>query len=462
KEELALKDKKISTLELTVGALEEAVALANTEKNQSTTFAERQEITTRSMFDVKSNQNSSKKSKIIDPIEDDLLIKLEIARNEEVVAAKHQSNNSRPQPLLGSKSAFIGKDFNSDFLNNKIKRIGQLLANNQSIINRVLESNNDEKIDKQAANGEQRIPATPSIAKLSPSAIDYQDKIRPIDQRRIYHLLKNNQQKSIFGLGEDGIMAFVTASFNPAASLKYNLDGYRPDPNAIVEAAGITSSWSWSVYGGFETKSKWSVQMGIDYDKLTIVKQSINNIRFKAAEAQRINQGYVLSVNQRSDGALGLVRVNSQLFNQVKNDGQDIEDGDLFKLSVATEQPVRIVRVPILGGYRFDLSSRFYVTPKIGVSPVWKIKDRTQLQSIDTFTDRLSVQQSAIFLTSKVTTESLETNFRTEFGYRWRPRWYLVAEPRFKYTRNALFSYKDLELRDAPFHLMVGIRFNVD
>ena len=144
-----------------------------------------------------------------------------------------------------------------------------------------------------------------------------------------------------------------------------------------------------------------------------------------------------------------------------KNDGNDILDGDLFQLSISTEQPVKVIRLPILGGYRFDLSNRFYVTPKLGVSAVWKIRDLTQLRAIKTFSDRLSVQKSNIFLTTKRTTESLEANFRTEFGFRWRKRWYLVAEPRYKYGKS-LFQYNDLELKDAPFHLMIGIRFNVD
>jgi len=255
------------------------------------------------------------------------------------------------------------------------------------------------------------------------------------------------------------LTSFITGYINPLSSFKYNLKGYQPKVPTLLESAGIGSSWNWSVYVGFETKSKWSVQMGFDYNNLTIIKESVNNVRFKKEDAQRVNGGYVYSFNQRTDGPLGQVSVSSTIFNQFKNDGQDILDGDLFQLSISTEQPVKIIRLPILGGYRFDLSNRFFVTPKLGVSAVWKIKDLIQLREIKTFSDRLSLQRSGIFLTTKTTTESLEANFRTEFGFRWRKRWYLVAEPRYKYGKS-LFQYNDLELKDSPFHLMIGIRFN--
>jgi len=264
------------------------------------------------------------------------------------------------------------------------------------------------------------------------------------------------------GLGEDAPTAFITATINPLSSYKYNLKGHTPQSSSFVETAGITTSWNWSVYAGFETKSKGSFQVGLDFNKLVLLKDSQHNIRFNAEESTRINGGYLVSLSQRSDGALGQIVVNANIFNKLRNDGNDIQNGDLFSLSIRTEQPVQIVRLPIMGGYRIDLSKRFYVTPKLGVSAVWKIREQTQLKSVRAFSDRINIQNADIFLTNTITTESLEAIFRAEFGYRWKSKWYMVAEPRFKYSGKGLFNYKQVELFDSPFQIHFGVRYNID
>lgn len=467
KQEITLKDNKVEELELEIRQLKQAkelVASAPSTPNQD--HNKEQEITRRNTLTERSNIIASKKSDLVIPTtEKESLIKLEIAHNKGAVATTQQAVGSQLQSsLLGSRT-FVEKDFRNYFDPPNTNNIDRLLFDNQLITNSFFAGNIGlfkEENERTKVEETSSFKSLDFLQLMKPSLIADRARSNEIDQKKIKKLLKSTNKKTNFGLGKDGLTSFITFSMNPVSGLKYNLDGYRPNPTAIVESAGISSSWNWSVYGGFETKSKWSVQMGIDYNKLVIVKESISNISFQTGESQKINEGYVYSFNRRSDGALGQVSVNTTVFNQVKNDGQDIENGDLFKLGVSTEQPAQIIRVPIMGGYRFDLSSRFYVTPKLGVSSVWKTRDRTQLRSVTTFNDRLSVQNSAIFLSSKVTTESLEANFRTEFGFRWRPRWYLVAEPRFKYAGKSLFSYKDLELKDAPFHLMIGLRFNVD
>lgn len=461
KEAITLKDNKVTELNLEIQRLKQAqAASASLLTNQNDN--NKQEITPRISRQKRANSIASKKSDLVIPTaEQKSLSKLEIAHNKGAVATTRPMVGSQLRFSFLTSPAFIGKDFTNYFKFSKTNIFKQFSIDNQTVRANYF-ANEKEVSETERAQESTDFNDLDFLKSTGPSSIA--DKVRPnpIDQKQIKHLLESTRKKINFGLGKDGLTSFITFSMNPVSGLKYNLDGYRPNPTAIVESAGISTSWNWSVYGGFETKSKWSVQMGIDYNKLTIVKESISNIRFKAAESQKINEGYVYSFNRRSDGALGQVSVSTTVFNQFKNDGQDIENGDLFKLSVSTEQPAQIIRLPIMGGYRFDLSSRFYVMPKLGVSPVWKTKDRTQLRSVNTFNDRLSVQNSGIFLTSKVTTESLEANFRTEFGFRWRPRWYLVAEPRFKYAGKSLFSYRELELQDAPFHLMLGIRFNVD
>jgi len=455
KEEITIKDTYVNELKIEIERLKKAnkrVGTVSTINNQN----QAQEITQRIDLQEREISLGSQKSDLVSSTNKNSLIKLEMAHNKGAVAATQSTLGSKLQSSFSKETVFIEKDLSYYFQPTKVIDKKQLFFDNQLITNSffakkvgVLYTENED----EAQSGLHSKEDLDYLNLLKPALISDKNRTEEIDQEKIDNLLKLTKKKTNFSLGKDGLISFLTFSMNPISGLKYNLDGYQPNPNAIVESAGITSSWNWSVYGGFETKSKWSVQMGVDYNKLTIVKESVNNIRFKSDESQKINEGYVYSFNRRSDGALGSVSVSTTVFNQIKNDNQDITNGDLFKLSVSTEQPVQIIRVPILGGYRFDLSSRFYLTPKIGFSSVWKTKDRTQLRSVNTFDDRLSVQNTGIFLTSKVTTESLEANLRTEFGFRWRPRWYLVAEPRFKYAGKSLFSYKDLELRDAPFHL---------
>lgn len=390
------------------------------------------------------------------------LIKLEIARKTGVVATATTEDGGRLQPRLLLPS----KDFFERFLAgttpfNKPKS-QDLLFDNQLITNiffkSVIENKVPEKVVTEIPENKLGLDFLTTAKEL---AIIFDENKYDLSLAEKVALFGKSQILAKSEQGLDELTSFIVGSINPLSSYKYNLAGYNPIGPVAFESAGIGKSWNWSVYGGFETKSKWSVQMGIDFNQLTIIKESVNNIRFKQEDATAVNGGYVYTFNQRVDGALGQVSVSSTILNQHRNDGQDILNGDLFKMSVTTEQPVKIIRIPIMGGYRFDLSKRFYVIPKLGVSAVWKIKDQTQLAETKTFSERLSIQKSGIFLTTKTTTESLEANFRAEFGFKWRKKWYLVAEPRFKYG-NSLFQYKDLKLEDSPFHLMVGIRFKVD
>lgn len=458
--QLIAKETKIVEMAQTITELKNVhfinKAVTKQEKNA---LKKTSEITRHSSAKISSNLNNSKNSISDLSGEKEQIVKLEVTRKTGVGAAAKSENGGSFQPFKSKDN--IGHLFNNQkFLNANYKSM-QLLYDNQLISNSFFAGNNGiyKQKNKLEPTSLGELAQLPAKRKLF---IDNPLNILDLTASEKKKLLPTPVSVLSFGLGDDDLTSFLSFSVNPFSSYKYNLKGFEPKSTSLSESAGITTSWNWSVYGGFETKSKWSVQVGFDFNKLVILKESINNVRFNSKEATKVNEGYLFSLTQRSDGALGQVVVNSNIYNQLKNDGNDILNGDLFKISISTEQPIQIVRLPIMGGYRIDLSKRLYVTPKLGVSAVWKTKDQTQLRSISTFSERISIQRENIFLTTKVTTESLEAIFRTEFGYRWRPRWYLVAEPRFKYSGKGLFNYKNLELVDSPFHLMFGIRFNID
>ena len=464
-EGLIVKTHIISNQSEKIHELNQKIASLEFEKRSSKKQIDKQEkiiLAYSSKSKVKGETPKKANTSNSNPTPKESLIKLEIARNTGV-AAKTSLLKKDWLPLLflnEQKQAF--NRFSPDI---QKLNTNTLLFDNQLISHTFFHPN--LTIENSSINGKKtpiKINEFSFLAGRKTNKIGYISKAFDITEAESKRMKELGPKKMIFSVGDDALTSFLSLSINPFSGLKYNLEGYKPQTQglAIVETAGIISSWNWSVFAGIEAKSKWSVQVGLDYNKLTIVKESINNVRFNKEDAIKISEGYLYSFNQRFDGALGQIIANSTIFNHVKNDGQDIEDGDLFKLSISTEQPVQIVRLPILGGYRFDIAPRFYITPKIGVSAVWKTKEQTQLRASHTYSERLNIHNSDIFLTNNLTTESLEANFRTEFGFRWRPRWYLFAEPRLKYSSKALFNYKNLELRDSPLHIMFGLRFNVD
>ena len=461
KEELLVKEAQIVELEQTVTKLntiyvnEEKIGETISHYKIKTEKITRQ--TSKPVNKLADKLDTSKKSIPNFSNEKEQSIKLEIARQTSVEPATLPIEESRLRPFTNREG--IDQLFEKPFQFASNYQSMQLLFDNQLISNSFFAGNNGVYKQEKEPIELGDLDQLPTKEKLT---IDYPINTFDLTESDKKNLLPTLDKVRSFGLGEDELTSFITATFNPFSGYKYNLKGYTPQLSAISESAGITSSWNWSFYGGFETKSKWSVQVGLDFNKVVIVRESLNNIRFSTEAANRVEGGHVFSFNQRSDGALGQVVVNTSIFNQWKNDGNDIVDGDLFKLSISTEQPVKIIRLPIMGGYRIDLSKRFYVTPKLGVSAVWRIKEQTELKSVRTFSDRISIRKTDIFLTNTTTTESLEAIVRTEFGYRWRPRWYIIAEPRFKYSGKPLFNYRQIELDDSRFLLMFGIRFNID
>ncbi len=400
------------------------------------------------------NFNYTKKSTVGLPDDKKQFIKLETTRTTSVVPTTHLMQGSGPQRFVSSNNFDQLFKAPSPWTSNYQSM--QLLFDKQLISNS--KNSGIYRAEKERVSMD-NFDQLPVKEKLE---LDYPTNTFDLTESDKKLLLPKPTKVISIGLGDDAPTAFISATINPLSSYKYNLKGHTPQSSSFVETAGITTSWNWSVYAGFENKSKGSFQVGLDFNKLVLFKESRHNIRFNAEEATRINGGYLVSLIQRSDGALGQIVVNANIFNKLRNDENDIQDGDLFSLSIRTEQPVQILRLPIMGGYRIDLSRRFYMTPKLGVSAVWKIREQTQLKSIGAFSDRINIQNADIFLTNTVTTESLEAIFRTEFGYRWKSKWYIVAEPRFKYSGKGLFNYKQVELVDSPFHLMFGIRFNID
>jgi hypothetical protein len=388
------------------------------------------------------------------------IIKLGIARTKSAVAPISQNEDGRLQPFFRvfEKTIFPQAKPIGFYVFEK----SALLTDNQLIrntfFNRTLNhASSNQNLKKNLIKNFDQLPLQPFPFK-EPIL-----KEHLLTEKELEWLKEKNQRRLNPQMDHDGITSFIAGSINPFSSQKYNIRGKTYNSGlSIKEVTGVKSSWSWSITGGFETKSNWSVQVGLDYNQLVVIKENINNVRFDAKESNAVGNGYVFSFNQHTDGAFGKVIINSTVHNQVKNDGNDVKDGDLFQLGLRTEQPVKIVRLPVMSGYRFDINERFYVTPKIGISAVWKTRDQTELSYVTTFNDRLSVQNAAIFLTNKSTQETIEAIFRAEVGFRWLPRWYVIAEPRFKYSGRPLYSYKNLELIDSPFQLMVGLRFNVD
>lgn len=406
-----------------------------------------------------SSSVTSKKAIAISPTKNKSFIKPEIARTKSVVVTNSAKDISVLQPFSTNfKTArpLLLNQYSASFLNYKSTL---LLTDYQLISNHFF-------------NREMERFITPEVKKIDRIA-DFDeipsDKVFSIRFDKDYHLInwaevKNTHPTSNtkgLDIDDDGLTSFIIASFNPISNLKYQLNGYRPNIT-ISEVAGVKSALNWSITSGIETKTNWSFQIGLDFNELVLGKQSINNVRFKANELPLVNGNYTFSFNQITDGALGAVTINSQLLNQIRNDGEDVLDGDLFQLVVNTNQPLRIVRMPIMGGYKFQLNSRWYLTPKVGLAAVWSIKEQTELGDIHTLNERLSIQRSDIFLTNKVTRELLEGVFRAELGYRWRKKWFLVAEPRFKYRTKPLFTFKGVALEDAPFQVLLGIRYNID
>lgn len=466
--QLVEKDSQIEVLKQQIAALQNSKSTTTSApENEFVELNINEEITQPKPVLNPKNIGSPEKAKLnlANTTDKEPLIKLEIARKTGVVAAAPTTGGSKLQLHLPTMTKEMSRLFSkeAEHLNHNLNKNYRLLFDRNLISNSFFLGNTgdftiNEKAVAITTKEEPKLNLLP-IKKSKGIVFDHNN----FDLTLAEKIALFDQSKTSIPFNEevDELTSFITGSINPLSSYKYNLAGYKAVDPIALGSVGIGSSWNWSFNFGFETKTKWSVQMGVDFNQLNIVRESVNNVRFRVEDARPVNGGYVYTSNQRTDGALGQVSVSSTILNQIRNDGNDVLDGDLFRLSIRTVQPVKVIRLPIMGGYRFDLSKRFYVTPKLGVSAVWKTKDQTQLSEVRTFSDRLSLQKSGIFLTTKTTTESLEANFRTEFGFKWRKRWYLVAEPRFKYGKR-LFEYNGLELKDAPFHMMIGIRFNVD
>ncbi len=429
----------------------------------------------------------------------DLVIKPVIARQKSVVAPIADASNGTLQPFYLFEKKNHLSIFETTGKAPVLKTGEQLLFDNQLITNTFF---NKQLVTNQQLNGEKiemvgfnpipseknfEIIATEDFGKLSRS------------DKRILEQFSNLNPIEKANQGE--LRTFLVMSFNSLVSKNYKFEGYR-DNVPISHRATTKLVRNWSINAGIENRKNWIFQLGLDYNNLKLVKKSTINVRYHFSASDPTIGGYIQSFNRKYDSALGPVSIistifhkaksdkhsllndaetttivnqmehekqgsldgaePSTIFNQIENDGQDLLDGAQIKLTATTEQPLKFVRLPILSGYKLHLGSRWQITPKAGFAVTWGIKEKVKLQGVETSHKRLVVRNEEILITNTFTQRYLEGLFRTEFAYRWRPAWYIIAEPQLKIGNKALFTYNSVGLEERPWQLFLGLRFNIE
>lgn len=342
---------------------------------------------------------------------------------------------SRTQPVASLAKASTNKQQSKGIIIPGNQRIGS-----GQLLDKLQESNLDLDKEGLAAEGQQmnrQGNATNQEMLLSAAPLDLISGIAP-------------------GLLES---RFGEESIDPIESPKQKAKGwyqgvyYEYLRTAVSELANVslttssrpTYSQRFGLLAGKHLNQHWSLQTGIGLNRLTLNFRGSADLNYKYAVPNEVGvSSNTYALNENGDPIFDFLDQEVILANQLQNDGDDLEDGEPFALSIDQgAYQLNYLSIPLWINYRAG-SGRLQFTAKAGLVYNYLINDKLGQFDVTINGDRIAFNRLR-YVNSMINIASqkkgfLETNLGLGATYNLNKKLQLALLSSYYYTMSPIFN----------------------
>jgi len=199
------------------------------------------------------------------------------------------------------------------------------------------------------------------------------------------------------------------------------------------------------------------LELGGEYKRYYENLSAENQHTFRVMDAIQFPDGiqgkYTFNFSQDEED----VSVGLTLFQPSGSSTAKLEDGDVFKTTVALQQQVELSRIYLSLGYKFNLNHRFQLIPKIGGGTILYNNLNTQISQVNVQNDVLIAQSFTIEGSQSKRRVLSSWQLSLDALYRWKPRWSIQANATQRVGFQPLRTVQ-FERANGFFDLNLGLR----
>ena len=269
---------------------------------------------------------------------------------------------------------------------------------------------------------------------------------------------KNSGQirKQKKGLSNDIEYAFLGLQYTPFSLGSVKIEKY-PSGTTFSQSASVHQTKGFDISVGVQLENNWFVQTGFSNHKYALKQTHRHPILTNSINAIVEEQGIV----QEYDFAgLPIVEPIQQRL-EVWTPTNEFLDGATFWVQSTTQQSLKFWNVYFNLGYRFRLSPRWQLTPKLGFGAAWGEKGRVTLSSINLLDTIQKIRSASIANTNVTSFNFIEGLASTELAYRFSRHISLTAAPQYRFGFKPFFNNYQRSTKHRFGQLQLGIRIHL-
>jgi len=263
---------------------------------------------------------------------------------------------------------------------------------------------------------------------------------------------KRKKRKQI----KDGVeYAFIGLQYTPVV-LGFIKIADQSNNTTFAQNASINQTEGYDISMGIQLKNNWLFQTGFNHHAYTLQQTHRQDITTNQTNAIALEDGFIQAYTFEKQPIIEPIQGRIEVWSRPS----DYPEGTTFGVQSTIQQQLKFSSIYSQIGYRYRLSPRWQIVPKLGVAVAWAEKGQVQLTAIDLLDTRQNLLAASIGNTNTTRANFIEGSVSTAFIYRYSKRISFTGTPLFRFGFQPFFTNFQRSTKHRFGQLQLGIRIH--
>lgn len=275
-------------------------------------------------------------------------------------------------------------------------------------------------------------------------------------EKQLFAFRKKRKPKRKTGLRSIIEYSFLGLQYTPISLGTVKIAAHT-NGTSFSQNADINRTKGYDISVGIQFKNNWFVQTGFTKHDYNLNHTHRHSISTNYNNAVVLEDGLI---HEYTFAGYPIIEPIQQKV-EVWNKAEDFQNGTPFLVQSTTQQDLKFSSIYTHIGYRYRLSSRLQIIPKLGVSAAWVEKGKVELKNVDLLDGRQRLINSSIANTNVTTNNLIEGLVSAELVYRYSKRISFTGTPHYRFGFSPFFNNYQRSTKHRFGQLQLGIRIHL-